>query len=455
MSQGLTTEEILHRLRERREPVRGCSTAIRKLIAIADQWYTATAPGLPGGVSAPGSRPESRDLSRLRIEIDTALDGTRQVGQLNPRNPGLVNAAIQFLKKIMRRSLTWYTRPIHYFQGAVIRALQETLVLLQGHEESIQTSSRELVSQAGTIEAIRQELAVQRGALTDGLATLNNKTSAQNADLASLRESTISLADDYADIQTQSVQARIDLDESLRRMHTEVEQHLGRAQSSTEERLSQMNSALVDHMNRGLTISDQRVVEIQREIARLQHEIGRVTNELRETRIHGRVRERDWRRFFHDIQTQQKTLIRLWTHQGLRRCFLLGLSRKKSLTTIFSKNSIAAKNLSLQVVREEYLDFFKGRNNVVDIGCGRGEFLEMLRENGISARGVELGTDQYLLCQEKGLDVLQQDLFTFLESVPDASLGGLFSAQVIEHLTASDQLRFVALAYAKTSPGSP
>jgi hypothetical protein len=78
-----------------------------------------------------------------------------------------------------------------------------------------------------------------------------------------------------------------------------------------------------------------------------------------------------------------------------------------------------------------------------------------VRDNGIPARGVELGTDQYLLCKEKGLDVVQTDLFAFLESLPDESLGGIFSAQVIEHMTASDQLRYVALAYQKTKPGSP
>jgi O-antigen chain-terminating methyltransferase len=105
--------------------------------------------------------------------------------------------------------------------------------------------------------------------------------------------------------------------------------------------------------------------------------------------------------------------------------------------------------------QEEYLQYYRGRDNLLDVGCGRGEFLELLRENGIDAKGVELGTDQYLLCKEKGLDVVQQDLFSYLESLPDESLGGLFSAQVIEHLTASDQLRYVALAHRKTKPGSP
>ena len=105
--------------------------------------------------------------------------------------------------------------------------------------------------------------------------------------------------------------------------------------------------------------------------------------------------------------------------------------------------------------QQEYLKYFEGHQGVVDIGCGRGEFLELLRDHHVEARGVELNTDQYLLCKEKGLNVLQQDLFSFLESQPDASLGGIFSAQVIEHLTASDQLRYVQLAYKKVTPGSP
>src|SRR5215472_7035877 len=62
----------------------------------------------------------ANDLAPLHVEIETALEGTRRVGQVNPRNPGLLNSVAQFVKKVMRRSLTWYTRPLHYFQGGAI-----------------------------------------------------------------------------------------------------------------------------------------------------------------------------------------------------------------------------------------------------------------------------------------------------------------------------------------------
>ena len=94
-----------------------------------------------------------------------------------------------------------------------------------------------------------------------------------------------------------------------------------------------------------------------------------------------------------------------------------------------------------------YVDYFRAKNNALDLGCGRGEFLELLRENGISARGVDINTDMVLLCREKGLDVVQEDLFTYLESIPDESLDGIFAAQVIEHLDSSKILTLVRLLH--------
>ena len=102
-----------------------------------------------------------------------------------------------------------------------------------------------------------------------------------------------------------------------------------------------------------------------------------------------------------------------------------------------------------------YVDIFRGRENVVDLGCGRGEFLELMQENGVPARGVESNTDMFLLCRDKGLDVVQQSLFDHLESVPDGSIGGIFCSQVIEHLSSGLQIRLVSLAHKKLNPGSP
>jgi O-antigen chain-terminating methyltransferase len=102
-----------------------------------------------------------------------------------------------------------------------------------------------------------------------------------------------------------------------------------------------------------------------------------------------------------------------------------------------------------------YLKHFEGMEPVWDLGCGRGEFLELLSEHGIAAQGVDDNPDAVQLCREKGLQVVQTDLFAFLEASADESAGGIFAAQVIEHLPVELQLRLVDLCFQKLRPGAP
>lgn len=105
--------------------------------------------------------------------------------------------------------------------------------------------------------------------------------------------------------------------------------------------------------------------------------------------------------------------------------------------------------------QQKYVRYFEGEGPVWDLGCGRGEFLELLRESAIPAHGVETNRDAYHRCQEKGLSVTQQNLFDFLERAEDNSAGGIFAAQVIEHLPVELQLKLVHLTFRKLRPNSP
>jgi O-antigen chain-terminating methyltransferase len=77
---------------------------------------------------------------------------------------------------------------------------------------------------------------------------------------------------------------------------------------------------------------------------------------------------------------------------------------------------------------------FRDLAPVVDLGCGRGEFLELLRAAGIEAWGVDGNANAVRECQEKGLEVVHGDLVAVLQERDSGSLGGLFAAQVAEHL---------------------
>jgi SAM-dependent methyltransferase len=92
---------------------------------------------------------------------------------------------------------------------------------------------------------------------------------------------------------------------------------------------------------------------------------------------------------------------------------------------------------SRALIRERhshYLARFNGRDALVDLGCGRGEFLELAREARIGAVGVDLDHEMIAHCRRLGLEVEQEDALTYLSSVEDESIGGAFAAQLIEHL---------------------
>ncbi len=102
----------------------------------------------------------------------------------------------------------------------------------------------------------------------------------------------------------------------------------------------------------------------------------------------------------------------------------------------------------------DYLPLFAGARDVLDLGCGRGEFLDLLREHGIDARGLDLNHEMVQLCRARGLRVDEGDALGFLEALPDGSLGGLIAAQVVEHLQPDYLLRVLDVAYHKLRPGS-
>ncbi len=90
---------------------------------------------------------------------------------------------------------------------------------------------------------------------------------------------------------------------------------------------------------------------------------------------------------------------------------------------------------------------------VADLGCGRGEFLEALRDAGIPALGCDANAVMVARAREKGLAVERADLFEWLASRPDGSLGGLTAYQVVEHLPSTRLFDLVELAAAKLGPG--
>jgi len=102
----------------------------------------------------------------------------------------------------------------------------------------------------------------------------------------------------------------------------------------------------------------------------------------------------------------------------------------------------------------DYLPLFAGAEDVVDVGCGRGEFLDLLRSAGIAARGVDLNHEMVERCLAKGFDVTETDALSFLAGAQPGSVGGLIASQVVEHLQPDYLLRLLAAAAQALRPGA-
>jgi O-antigen chain-terminating methyltransferase len=100
-----------------------------------------------------------------------------------------------------------------------------------------------------------------------------------------------------------------------------------------------------------------------------------------------------------------------------------------------------------------FLPYFEKCSRVLDIGCGRGEFLEILKENNIGGIGVDLDTDMVAYCTSHRLDVEQGDAISYLEKCEDKSLDGIFIDQVVEHLEPEYLVRLLTLCYQKLNCG--
>ena len=90
---------------------------------------------------------------------------------------------------------------------------------------------------------------------------------------------------------------------------------------------------------------------------------------------------------------------------------------------------------------------------VLDVGCGRGEWLELLKENDLAAKGVDLNATMQAQCAERGLDVAHADALDYLRALPDGQLGALTGFHIIEHLPLETLLDLVSHTYRVLRPG--
>lgn len=128
--------------------------------------------------------------------------------------------------------------------------------------------------------------------------------------------------------------------------------------------------------------------------------------------------------------------------------------KDEELDYFLFENKFRGTEKSVKSNQEQYISYYKGKENVLDIGCGRGEFLELLQENNVKAQGIDVYDEFVEYCQDKGMNAQLADALTYVKEQKDNSLGGVFMGQVAEHLEPDYLLSLLRKCYEKMEKGS-
>jgi 2-polyprenyl-3-methyl-5-hydroxy-6-metoxy-1,4-benzoquinol methylase len=107
----------------------------------------------------------------------------------------------------------------------------------------------------------------------------------------------------------------------------------------------------------------------------------------------------------------------------------------------------------LAAQKDRYLALLAAHSPVLDIGCGRGELLEVLGAEGVAAVGVDLNAEMVAEARGRGLDAHRADAVEWLRRQPERSLGSIISVHVVEHLELGPLIELLELAASRLVPG--
>lgn len=93
------------------------------------------------------------------------------------------------------------------------------------------------------------------------------------------------------------------------------------------------------------------------------------------------------------------------------------------------------------------------KSPALDLGCGRGEWMELLGEAGIPAKGIDLNRDLISACREMGLDVMEGEVSQFLQKLPNESCSIVTAFHILEHIPFPNVVELIDQAVRILKPG--
>jgi O-antigen chain-terminating methyltransferase len=345
------------------------------------------------------------DLMPVMHARDAAMGKVAAIGTVNPRSGGLVNGVVQAWKRLLARVLDWHVREQVEFNRNVVAYADAVL-------EALRQSNRALSEMGGRLaqqESIGADVGAQTRDMRDHWAAWRAEWEHK------LQENEIQFLRSVADLQG-AFQHQVTLIEATHR-------DLIRGQNT------EFHAALERHG-----------FEIQK---RLWAVVDKMRAEL-ERMIHGELRI-----------IRQRAQIAAVAPPSSAEAGPGPSPTDPPLAFDYSKFAERFRGTEEHVKTGQrfYLPYFEGCRNVLDIGCGRGEFLEMMRDASIPARGIDVGAESVAVCRLKGLDAETADVFPYLASIGEGTLDGIFCSQVVEHLPPQRLPELIRLAAERLARG--
>lgn len=367
------------------------------------------------------------DLTPLLHARDIAEGKVASIGTVNPRPPGLGNSIAQSVKKLVARALDWHVREQVEFNRAVMSCVQSTI-------ESLNECNRSISALASKIEQLH--LASQQTALE-----LRGEMQQVRGEIQNVRGESQQLYDEaqqLKDIRAHWIQWRAEWEQKLTLNEVHFLKGLSELQASFHHRVTLMDADYREYTKEihadYMRSLDKSAQEIQQ---RLWADLDRIRTEY-ETIIHAELR----------LERQKSALVRA-AEPVIREA----AAEFDQIDWLKFAEKFRGSESAVKARSQMYADRFRGSAGVLDIGCGRGETLEVLREAGITAVGIDLNDDSLALCRSKGLNVEKADLFAYLSAQPYASIGGAVCCQVVEHLPPERLPEMIHLLHAKLRKG--
>ena len=331
------------------------------------------------------------DLMPLMHARDAAMGKVAAIGTVNPRSGGLVNGVVQAWKRLLARVLDWHVREQVEFNRNVVAYSDAVL-------EALRESNRALSAMGGRLAQMDSRLAEQEK-IGDEMKDMRDHWAGWRIEWEhKLQENEVQFLRSVADLQG-AFQHQVTLIEATHR-------DLIRGQNT------EFHAALERHG-----------FEIQK---RLWAVVDKMRAEL-ERMIHGELRIIRQRAQISAAASPAPPSAQVGPGPG---------PIDPPLAFDYSKFAERFRGTEEYVKAGQrlYLPDFEGCRNVLDIGCGRGEFLEMMRDASVPARGIDVGAESVAVCRLKGLDAEIADVFPYLASIEEGTLDGIFCSQVVEHL---------------------